>query len=196
MNVWWGKVDQNCFVESGNSSLSRDPLGPKANHSLHVAGSCILQHTETRHKNLKTEAIKALGSRKSKKEEETEDDTTTRELSRTIIDEKNDPAMDEYLLSKSYWCLEVGTELGAFMTVSSNVLSTISYLTDFKCIHIWKTICHISTYMNTIFHICTHMTLAFVICLYIRNKDGGEYNNEQFVEVNDNERIFLCKSNN
>lgn len=113
---WWGWVSENCFTESSNSSLSRDPFGPKPNHKLHVAGSCILDHTESTHVKIQTQAVKAIGSHKMKVENETVDQKVSRNLSLSIVDEKNELAMDQYLLSKSYLCMEVGKDLGKSCT--------------------------------------------------------------------------------
>lgn len=43
-----GCIDNNCFVESENSALSRDNAGPKSNHRLHVATDAIIGHTRKR----------------------------------------------------------------------------------------------------------------------------------------------------
>ena len=37
MHKGMGMIDHNCFRESENSVLSRDPAGPKPNNKLHVA---------------------------------------------------------------------------------------------------------------------------------------------------------------
>jgi len=43
-----GFIDNNCFVESENSALSRDKNGPKSNHRLHVSCDAIIGHTKKR----------------------------------------------------------------------------------------------------------------------------------------------------
>ena len=46
--TYCGHVADNCFTESENSSLARDPLGPKPSYRLHVSADAILQHTDER----------------------------------------------------------------------------------------------------------------------------------------------------
>lgn len=41
-----GSIADNCFTESENSALARDPLGPKPTYRIHVSCDAILQHTD------------------------------------------------------------------------------------------------------------------------------------------------------
>ena len=109
---FWGWVDENCFTEGSNASLSRDVLGPKPKHKLHQAADCIIQHTESTFNKVTTGAINEFSSRKIKKKNESADDVVARELSATIIESKLDLAMEQYMLSGSYSCMEIaGTDL-------------------------------------------------------------------------------------
>ena len=56
MNTFEGRVADNCFTESDNSALARDPFGPKPNYKLHKAVGTIVQHTDERFRSLITEA--------------------------------------------------------------------------------------------------------------------------------------------
>ena len=51
-----GWVDENCFTESENSALARDPLGPKPRYRLHVSADAIIQHTDERFRRLQRDA--------------------------------------------------------------------------------------------------------------------------------------------
>ena len=44
-----GFIDNNFFSESENSALSRDSLGPRSNHKLHVSCDTIMQNSKKRH---------------------------------------------------------------------------------------------------------------------------------------------------
>lgn len=103
----WGGVSENCFTESSNSSLSRDALGPKPNHSIPVAAGAIVEHTEATHNKVKTGAVAEFHNSKMVVENETIDQEIARELSTYIIDLKNDTAMDQYELSKTFDIIEV-----------------------------------------------------------------------------------------
>ena len=51
-----GHVADNCFTESENSALARDPLGPKPLYRLHISCDTILQHTDERYRQLISDA--------------------------------------------------------------------------------------------------------------------------------------------
>ena len=87
-------------------------LGPKPKHKLHQAADCIIQHTESTFNKVTTGAINEFSSRRIKKKNESADDVVARELSATIIESKLDLAMEQYMLSGSYSCMEIaGTDL-------------------------------------------------------------------------------------
>ena len=56
MNTFEGRVADNCFTESDNSALARDPFGPKPNYKLHKAVGTIVQHTDEQFRGLITDA--------------------------------------------------------------------------------------------------------------------------------------------
>ena len=51
-----GHVVDNCSVESLNSALARDPLGPKQSYQLHVSGAATIEHTKERFRKLRVDA--------------------------------------------------------------------------------------------------------------------------------------------
>ena len=48
MNLRMGHIDNNCFVESENSAMSRDPNGPKSNHRFYESCDAIVGHIKKR----------------------------------------------------------------------------------------------------------------------------------------------------
>lgn len=76
-----------------------------------------MEHTEATHNKIKTTALEEMGNRKSKKKSETNDDRVSRDLSRTILENKNDLAMEQHSISKDFWCMEVGLGDDNFQTL-------------------------------------------------------------------------------
>ena len=56
MSTFMGCIADNCFTESENSALARDPFGPKPNYKLSTAVGSVIQHTDERMRALKTDA--------------------------------------------------------------------------------------------------------------------------------------------
>ena len=54
MGIAFGHEAANCFTESKNARLYKDPQGPKANNKLHVAGEKIIQNTTKAYKTIMT----------------------------------------------------------------------------------------------------------------------------------------------
>ena len=124
MYNYGGGTGDNCFSESSNSVMSRDVLGPKPKHRLHVAADCIIEHSEECNRKLYASAIEELNTLKIRKKNETEADKVARVLSKTIIETKNDMAMNQYGLSKDYWSIEVNHINGKFVLLTSSRTST------------------------------------------------------------------------
>lgn len=51
-----GHVADNCFTESENSRLVRDPMGPRPSYRLHISCDAILQHTDENYRVLISDA--------------------------------------------------------------------------------------------------------------------------------------------
>ena len=51
-----GSVADNCFTESENSAISRDPFGPKPLYRLHVSCDTLIQHINERFRVLISDA--------------------------------------------------------------------------------------------------------------------------------------------
>jgi len=56
MYTFMGTVADNCFTESENSRLARDPFGPKPNLRVDTAVASIIQHTDSCFQTLRTDA--------------------------------------------------------------------------------------------------------------------------------------------
>ena len=56
MNTFEGRVADNCFTESANSQIQRDPFGPKPNFKLSTPVASIIQHTDECFRALRTAA--------------------------------------------------------------------------------------------------------------------------------------------
>ena len=58
MGKYYGHIADNCFTESSNSLIARDPMGPKPKYNLANAVGSILNHTDEQFRKLRGEAHK------------------------------------------------------------------------------------------------------------------------------------------
>lgn len=93
---FFGWVADTCFVESENSATARDPLGPKPNHRLHVAGDAMVEHTDARFRKIIKAAKTALTNTMIEQPNETERDKIKRQLSSSIVTYANARSMSQH----------------------------------------------------------------------------------------------------
>lgn len=99
MDIYCGDVDENCFVESDNSSLKRDDMGPNANSKLFNSARVITQHTDRRMKKLQADAVKTFEKRILPKPNDTEVDRCRSELSKQIVPYRRDTVVQQWEMS-------------------------------------------------------------------------------------------------
>lgn len=58
LDVYCGSVSENCFQESENAALKRNPSGPKANNKLNTSVDATTTHTQERYQKLQRTAFK------------------------------------------------------------------------------------------------------------------------------------------
>ena len=124
MDVLWGRIDDNCFSESSNSTLARDALGPKPNQKLHVAADCIIDHSEENNRKLQASAIDEMQKCKIRLGDESLSYQKARELSHLIIEECNNKAKSQFDSSHCYNCTEVlynNNKIISLHTLDSNI---------------------------------------------------------------------------
>ena len=107
---FYGWVADNCFTESENSTIERDPLGPKSSYKLHVSADAIIQHTDERFRNLISDATAAYKARKQAKPDDTELDALACRLSAKLLNNCNDFIVGEFEKSTDYWGMEMTEE--------------------------------------------------------------------------------------
>lgn len=99
-DIYWGDVNENCFLESDNSSLKRDPMGPSANSKLFSSAHAVTKHTERRMKRLKKEATKSFQNTQHSEWAGTEAEECNNELSKKIVEYRRKMAIAQFLLSQ------------------------------------------------------------------------------------------------
>jgi len=116
LHVVAGDSGDNCWSESSNSSLARDPLGPNPCHHLHVSMDAINEHNEETVGKLRRAAWDELHSTKMETQRESSQQAAARENSDDIIERMNDVVMREFSRSQDEkcCCLEVLVEDGKF----------------------------------------------------------------------------------
>ena len=95
-DIYCGDVNENCFVESDNSSLKRDPMGPTANGKLFFSAHSITQHTKRRMRQLQVEAVKNFERRRTPKPSDTLIDKCTIKLSNSIVEDKRNQIVNQF----------------------------------------------------------------------------------------------------
>ena len=95
-DIYCGNVDQNCFTESDNSSLKRDPTGPQANAKLPSSAQAILNHTHRRVDKLQKEAMKGFTYRRLPKRDDSVYELVMASLSEYIVEHKSKLAVEQY----------------------------------------------------------------------------------------------------
>jgi hypothetical protein len=104
MGIAFGHEAANCFTESENARLYRDPQGPKANNKLHVAGEKIIQNT--------TKAFKTIMTSDNRNAKKTTipnlpvndintDNVST--LSKSIVPYMCNKAIEQHRIGKDYY---------------------------------------------------------------------------------------------
>jgi hypothetical protein len=58
IDVYCGSVNENCFTESENAILKKNPCGPKANNKLNTSVDATITHTQERYNRLVKAALK------------------------------------------------------------------------------------------------------------------------------------------
>ena len=99
IDIYCGDVDENCFVESDNSSLKRDHMGPNANNKLVTSAHSINNHTKRRMGKLQITATKNFEMKKNPKPTDTVYDEYRIELSNTIVEYKCNQIVDQFEMS-------------------------------------------------------------------------------------------------
>ena len=99
-DIYCGDVNENCFVESDNSSLKRDSAGPTANAKLAMSAHAIKTHTDKRMSNLLVSAAKKYGREENAKANGDPFDECRRDLSKMIVEYKYDQIVDQFEMSQ------------------------------------------------------------------------------------------------
>lgn len=97
VHIYCGDVNENCFTESDNSSIKRDPMGPAANSKLYNSAQTIIQHTGRRFEKLdaKANSTKYL----MPKETDTIANKCKVDLSKKIVKDKRDAVVEQFIMS-------------------------------------------------------------------------------------------------
>ena len=101
-NFFFGWLADNCFVESENSALVRDPMGPKPNYKLHVSTSSIIQHTNSRMHSLNHWAHQESSSTFLRKLTESEVESMSGHMSTWVIEKSNHTLVSQWSSSNGY----------------------------------------------------------------------------------------------
>ena len=119
-----GGFADNCFSESSNASLSRDPLGPNPSHHLHNSMDAINEHNQEAVAKLRRGALDVFRATKMKTERESAEQASARVISEDIIEPVNDLVMKEYSSSQKQTCccLEVLVEEGKFVPLDRDAI--------------------------------------------------------------------------
>ena len=117
-----GNVADNCFSESSNSSLTRDPLGPNPCHHLHNSMGAINEHNQEAVAKLRHSAFDEFRATKMETESESAEQAAARVNSEDIIEPVNDLIMGEYYRSQkeTCCCLEVLVKDGNFVPLNQD----------------------------------------------------------------------------
>lgn len=99
MDIYCGDVDENCFVESDNSSLKRDHMGPDANAKLFTSARAITQHTDRRMNQLQADAAKDFDKRILPKPNDNAVESCRSKLSRHIAEHRRDTVVRQWEMS-------------------------------------------------------------------------------------------------
>ena len=102
-----GWVHDNCFTESENAAIAKDPLGPKPNMRLHVSGDTILQHTDERFRTLTRDAFDHYLESKAQFDDETEKEALERTLSHAVVDHANTNVVNQFIASSKLLGCEI-----------------------------------------------------------------------------------------
>ena len=97
--VFCGDVNENCFVESDNASLKKDPMKPHANSRLYVSAKNILDHTTRRIDKLMRQATKKARSQILPKPSDSDVDKIRHALSKDIVEHKREKVLQQFLAS-------------------------------------------------------------------------------------------------
>lgn len=104
-DVFCGDVNENCWVESDNAALKKDPLRPHANSSLPVATKNVLQHGDRRMNSLRSKAVQKATSQILPKTADTEVDAIRHTLSKDIVEHKREKGIQQYISSSGKCCV-------------------------------------------------------------------------------------------
>lgn len=98
-DVSCGDVNANCFVESDNASLKKDPMKPNANSKLYVSCKNICAHTNRRMNTLKRNAAKNARSQMLPNQSGDEICTYRQQLSKHIVKHKMEIVLQQFVAS-------------------------------------------------------------------------------------------------
>lgn len=109
MYIYCGDVNENCFTESDNASLKKDPMGPAANSKLYNSADAIIQHTGRRTDKLQSKAHSR--KRLMPSESDTVAQSCKVELSKKIVKHKRDAVIEQFMMSSGklieFSCIEL-----------------------------------------------------------------------------------------
>lgn len=94
-----GDVNANCFVESDNAALKKDPMRPNANSKLYISAKNIVSHTNRRMNTLKADAAKKATSQLLPKPSDNDIDTLRCKLSKDIVEHKREICLQQFISS-------------------------------------------------------------------------------------------------
>ena len=117
-DVFCGDVNANCFVESDNASLKKDPMKPNANSRLYVSCKNICDHTNRRLNQLKTTAAKNVRSQLLAKPTDDDVDILRRKLSKHIVLDKREKVLSQFTAFPGM----CHTDLSIFPCILSNTI--------------------------------------------------------------------------
>jgi len=104
MGIAFGYEAANCFTESENARLYRDPQGPKSNNKLHVAGEKIIQNTTKAFKTIMTSDNRNAMKTSIPNLPDTDINTDARsQLSKSIVPYMCSKAMDQHAFAKEHY---------------------------------------------------------------------------------------------
>ena len=136
MGTMMGFRRNNCFSETENALLYRDPMGPSSNNKLHISYSKIANHTIRRNSNTKSRDLANMTRTRHPVESSSAafDVDVLSLLSKKFVEVPRDKAMEQFHHSKSYrHCLETITKN------PENIMATFrvaNFSKERKCDHI------------------------------------------------------------